>query len=955
MMYGPHLRSRREQRGLSRSELAQALETTVDLIAQWEEGTSLPPPAMQVALDQFLERTDWSLEGVVEVNAQSEDKSVVFLLLPHSEGGAGPLSPPTAPVFSDPFLPPPFAGKDGLVGRDLLLQQLVQRIRDTRCIALHGLPGVGKTALAIALAHNAEIRTRFCDGVLWAGLGLHAHLEAEFRRWGTVLGVSLPEAASPPLQDTWRETLKEALEERRLLLVIDDVWQADVVKALDIGGSACACVLTTRFERIATNFAGEENAFLIPELEEDAGVQVLTRFAPELMEHEREIVWDLVRAVGGLPLALTLMSKYLGGQAFTHQPRRLRAALTYLQNTTQRLHLQMPRGPFERSPSLPERGEVSVESVIALSYVHLPVPAQEALHALSVFPAKPKLLSRDAVLAVTEASVETLQVLCDAGLLEQALSGHYLIHPLIVDYARTLGVGAGRSQGIAPTVPNRAAARLVTYGVGFVEAHATDTDALEQESAIITAALHYAWEEQCYAELIRGVRLFAPLLLRWGWYKLADQLLQQMVTALLHAGDRHDEAILREQLSTLAHAQGNYIQARQYAQEGLNLSYETGNKAQAVTLLTQLGVIAQERGDYPQTETLYQEGLVLARAQEMTEQIIILLKNLGVLAKKRGGYAQAQKYYQEALELASLLGQDNLRSLLLMNLGVVATEQGAYQEALAFYEEGLALARKAGSREQISVLLSNLGVVADALGNYTQAECYLREGLVLARDMGHRERISLLLLNLGVIVDRQGNHCYAEELYREGLTLALKIGHRERISLLLLNLGDVVMEQDRDTEALTYYQEGLALAQKLGHRNYISDLQLHLGVLATKQGDVRSAENYLQEGLLLAYQLGHPQLICKGLAAWGELHLQQKRLQAASQVFTQMLDLVPEGYRVLEAQAQYGLARIAASQGQLREAKDLAEKSCTTFEALGHRKKSVVHAFLASLSLDLVR
>jgi tetratricopeptide (TPR) repeat protein len=840
-------------------------------------------------------------------------------------------------AFSDPFLPPPFAGKDRLVGRDRLLEHLSQRILATRRIALHGLPGVGKTALAIALAHNAQIRARFSDGVLWAGLGLQAHLLAEFRRWGTVLDVSLPEAATPSLQATWRETLREALEERRLLLVIDDAWQGDVVKALDIGGPACACVLTTRFERIAANFAGE-HAFLIPELEDVAGVEVLTRFAPELIEHEREIVWDLVRAVGGLPLALTLMSKYLGGQAFTQQPRRLRAALAHLQNTNQRLQLQMPQGAFEGSPSLAERAEVSIESVIALSYFHLPLPAQQALRALSVLPTKPKLLSSNAVLAVTEAQVETLQVLCDAGLLEQARSGHYLIHPLIVDYARILGV------------ERETTARLITYGVGFVEAHALDTNALEQESAIILAALDCAWEGGWYAELIRGIRLFAPLLLRWGWYRLADQLLQQTAT-VLHAGDRQDEIILREQLSTLAHAQGNYGQSRLYAQKGLQLAYETGNDEKAITLLTRLGVIAQEQGDYTQTETLYQEGLVLARAQGMTEHIIILLKNLGVLAKKRGGYAQAQRYYQEALALASPLGHGDLRSLLLMNLGVVATEQGEYQEALAFYQEGLTLARGAGSREHICVLLSNLGVVADALGNYTQAGDYLREGLALARDMGHRERMSLLLLNLGVIMDRQGDNLYAEELYREGLALARKIGHHERMSLLLLNLGDVVMEQGRDAEAQGYYQEGLGLAKRLGHRNHMSDLQLHLGVLAAKRGEVERAEEAIQEGLLLAYQLGHPQLICQGLAAWGELHLQQNRLQAALQVFLQMLDLVPDGYRVLEAHARYGLARIAGRQGQMQRAKELAEQSCATFAALGHRKRSIVQAFLVSLPL----
>jgi tetratricopeptide (TPR) repeat protein/transcriptional regulator with XRE-family HTH domain len=981
-MYGPHLRSWRERHGWSRASLAQALGCAADLIAQWEEGVSVPSSAMQAALHQLFERIDQSLEEVVAVNTPSQDNIFAFLLLPHSTpalpssdtrllpgenaGGDGQVqgketvgteftpvqeSAPTPLAFSDPFLPPPFTGKDRLVGRDVLLQELEQRILNTRRIALHGLPGVGKTSLAIALAYSDKIRAHFCDGVLWAGLGLHPHLLAEFRRWGTVLGVSLPEATSPGLQDTWGKTLRDALEERRLLLLIDDAWKEDVVKALDIGGSECACILTTRFEHIATNFA-TENAFLIPELEDAAGVQVLTRFAPELLEREREIVWDLVRAVGGLPLALTLMSKYLGGQAFTHQPRRLRAALADLQNTNQRLRLQVPQGSFGRLPSLSERAEVSIESVIALSYVHLPEPAQKALCALSVFPAKPKLLSRNAVLAVTEAPVETLQVLCNAGLLEQARSGHYLIHPLIVDYARGQAQGTGSAQSTGSAQGTTPTARLITYGVGFIEAHAVDTDALEQESAILIAALQYACEEKRYAELIRGVCLFAPLLLRWGWYKLADKLLQETDAALRYAGGRQDEIVLREQLSILAHAQGDYNQARLYAQQGLTLAYETANEAQAVNMLIRLGIIAQEQGDYTQTETLYQEALLRARAQRMTEQIIVLLKNLGVLAKKRGGYSQAQKYYQEALELASLLEHRDLRSLLLTNLGVVATEQGEYSQALAFYQEGLTLARKAGSREQICLLLSNLGVVADALGNYTQAERYLREGLELARDMGHRERTCLLLLNLGVIVDRQGGNLYAEELYREGLALARKIGHHERISVLLLNLGDVVMEQDRDAEALTYYQEGLELAQKLGNRRYVSDLQLHLGVLATKQGNIGSAEGYLQEGLLLAYQLGHPQLICKGLAAWGELHLHQYRLQAAQQVFTQMLDLVPDGYRVLKAHAQYGLARIAASQGQLQQAKDLAEQSCATFEALGHRKRSIVRQWLESLSQD---
>ena len=65
-MYDSYLRSWRKRHGWSRASLAQALGSTVDLITEWEEGISLPSSAMQAAIDQFLGRTDQSLEPVVE-------------------------------------------------------------------------------------------------------------------------------------------------------------------------------------------------------------------------------------------------------------------------------------------------------------------------------------------------------------------------------------------------------------------------------------------------------------------------------------------------------------------------------------------------------------------------------------------------------------------------------------------------------------------------------------------------------------------------------------------------------------------------------------------------------------------------------------------------------------------------------------------------------------------------
>ena len=58
-------------------------------------------------------------------------------------------------------------------------------------IALHGLPGVGKTTLAALLAADPYVQECFPGGILWAGLGPAPNLQGVLVRWATLLGVSL--------------------------------------------------------------------------------------------------------------------------------------------------------------------------------------------------------------------------------------------------------------------------------------------------------------------------------------------------------------------------------------------------------------------------------------------------------------------------------------------------------------------------------------------------------------------------------------------------------------------------------------------------------------------------------------------------------------------------------------------------------------------------------------------
>jgi hypothetical protein len=100
-----------------------------------------------------------------------------------------------------------------------------------------------------------------------------------------------------------------------------------------------------------------------------------------------------VRAIDGLPLALTIIGKYLLIHGSRNQPRRLRAALDHLLQTSARLRLALPRPQPLRHASRSDYSSLSLMASLDTSYQALNKRARSMLLALSIFPAKPSNFS----------------------------------------------------------------------------------------------------------------------------------------------------------------------------------------------------------------------------------------------------------------------------------------------------------------------------------------------------------------------------------------------------------------------------------------------------------------------------------------------------------------------------------------------------------------------------------
>jgi transcriptional regulator with XRE-family HTH domain len=493
----PNLRLKRERelRAWSQAKVAEEIGTDPATVSRWERGLSFPYPYFRERLCTLFQKSPEALglvQGLDEDGTRPSLSGSDYLY----EVNTGRSS------IHDPAIPLPALLDGALIGRDELLFELRQQLYSEQIlplVAMYGIPGVGKTSAAVHLAHDPHIKEHFYDGVLWVSLGPSPNVLAQLARWGTLLGVDAARLQDRTNVSEWAEAIRFAIGGRRLLFVIDDVWNLADALSFKVGGYNCACLLTTRFPHVALHIAGN-NAHAVHELTKDDGVALLERLAPGISACEPQGVYELVSSVGGLPLALTLMGRYLRVQAYNQQPRRIRAAVARLLNTHERLYLNEPYAPLDRHTSLVQGAMFSLQAVIAVSDHLLPAEAQRMLRGLALFPPKPNSFTEEAALAVTAQEIDLLDTLSDAGLLESRGPGRYMLHRTISDYARMQGKDPEASQ------------RFVSYFVSLIEIHERNYELLELEASNILSALRMAYNQQIRPALERGIIAFSVFL-----------------------------------------------------------------------------------------------------------------------------------------------------------------------------------------------------------------------------------------------------------------------------------------------------------------------------------------------------------------------------------------------------------------------------------------------------------
>ena len=660
-----------------------------------------------------------------------------------------------------PPLPPRF------VGRDQLLQELLDQLIGGagQALALEGLPGVGKSTLAVALVHHPRIQEQFKDGVLWAGLGPQAREEdvaGIFNRWANALGIDV--AGMVKLADR-KEAIADAIGQKSLLIVVDDAWAYDLAKELRFGNLNLRHLLTTRDQEIAARFVGVGGtAVSLPTLQNDPAFQLLQTLAPEATAADPQAVKTLAQTAGGLPLALELLGGYLALPRHKLRPKLSRKALEELMDPQRRLQLAQERlGGSSRQETLQEAITLSIEGLRELENG---ADLEQAFYALGAFAPKPESFTWEAAEAVTGIEIEELVI---RNLVE--MSGEDLaIHQVMADVARTKTKEAAISR----------------HREFYLEQVNTDRQ---------------DWQhiESIYGQVRRA----------WEAVPENEEMLELIWALHIYFNRR-----------------GLWQEGLAWSQRGLELSRINQWRNHEGTLLNNMGMYFHDLGQPQKALQYYNQALPILEEEESPARLAITLNNIAEIYKYLNQPQKALEHFNQALAIQIDIGDQEGLGVTYNNIGASFYKLGQWEKALEYYNQALAVQEKISDRYGMAATLNNMGAILNSQGRQEEALAHYKQALSIREEVGDRVGLAVTLSNIGLVYDHLGRQEEALAYYYQSLPIQEKIGDRSGQATTLFNLALIMRDQNRLPQALDLLKQVVEIERQIQDPNLESDSAL---------------------------------------------------------------------------------------------------------------------------------
>ncbi|QES44373.1 hypothetical protein DEJ49_28245 [Streptomyces venezuelae] len=680
-----------------------------------------------------------------------------------------PVRASAAPLTPAQLLPdvPDFAGREGEAR--VLTETLRAAVSGSAMAVatLTGLGGVGKTALAVHVAH--ALRDEFPDGQLYVDLrGADAApgVDSGSALTGFLRALGVPESAVPDGLDQQTALYRSLLAGRRVLVFLDNARATAQVRPLLPGAPGCAVLVTSRSRTITLPGARLVD---VETMDEPQALGLLNAMlGAERVAAERDAARELVAVCGGLPLAVRIAAARLAAR-----PGRPMADLVA------RLRDERRRLDELRVDDL------GVEATFRLGYEALEPGLARAFRMVSLC-YMPSFCrgAAGALLGVDEEEAEqAVERLVDAGLMELHGEDRYRFHDLVRLFAR-------RQCELRESAAERAAARLRF---------------LDYVLATVITAIRRTKPHSVLPELLHRPDSDGKALpdeaAAHDWLVVAhSRLCDAAENALRHVPDEADEA----------------NEAGEAADRGAPDSRTPPGLRPVVDLLTAWSHLVVGTARHRDLEPLAELALRTARRHGDDRSAARALRLLGAPHYGTETYGRAEQALRESLHLAAgcgdlLVGAEGSHELAIVLMGTGRFAMALEQLRLAYARFGAL-----GGHDDRIRILSHMARAYVALGRRPAADTAIDEAVRQARRSGSSHTLAHVLYQAGCALLADGRAVAASEQLREAQRLHGRARNPRWEALCWARLAYCELEQGSVGEAMRCADAALAVEGELG-------------------------------------------------------------------------------------------------------------------------------------------
>ncbi|MER7670448.1 BTAD domain-containing putative transcriptional regulator [Kitasatospora sp. NPDC096128] len=687
------------------------------------------------------------------------------------DGSAPPPAPAQLPAdVSD------FSGRSKLVGdlSTVLMNATGQAVVVT---SLAGIGGVGKTTLAVHVAHR--VRTEFPDGQLYVDLrGAGASPADPVVVLGDFLH-ALGVTESPDSLEQRAALYRSLLASRRMLILLDNARDAEQIQPLIPGVSGCAVLATSR-----SRLAGIPGAQLF-DVEELTPDEALALFSAIVGEHrvaaEPEAAMKVVTACGFLPLAVRIAAARLASR-----PRWSVSDLaSRLADQRRRLdELQL--------------GNLAVETTIGLGYGQLSVDEARAFRLLALIDSPDiPLAAAAALLGVDEYTAEDLaEALVEANMLECFTPGRYRYHDLLRLYAQR------KNERLGDTAEQELAVlRLLDLLIPTIRnaAHVIEPDDLLPELLTTPASPGLVLPTARAAQ---------------DWLRTEGALLLSAVEAA-STGPSTSQRAAVDLLNYLFSIDPDPTRGPRVVRilEAIGDDAQRRNDAAGIAkVYFALGTLQSDTSNFQGSERSFRLSLEHQAADEPTVLLLATANMLGVILNMGNRPAEALSFLEQARATSQAVGAPKAEARIVGNMARVQHRLGMTETAVQSAGEGVSAARESKNGPLLAQTLYQLGVVLPG----SEAVPHLREAHQLYQSQRNLLWEGYTLARLASALLAAEEHSEAAEAAGGSLAIAQELDSAYCQGLANAALGEALLALAQPARGLACLQEAHAIFTRLG-------------------------------------------------------------------------------------------------------------------------------------------